>query len=107
MNRDPNTIFGDGGIMLTLPRNVVHTETDYGAVLLDAGTGRYWTLNPTGALVVRVLLGGGSIADAADAVAGDYEVDAATASQDVDILLAQLREAGLITTSPDKAFDKS
>ncbi len=86
--------------MLTLLRHVMHTETDYGAVLLDADTGRYWTLNTTGALVVRVLLGGGSTAEAAKAVIGDYDVDAATASKDVDTLLTQLQAAGLITAEP-------
>jgi hypothetical protein len=85
--------------MLGLPLHVVHTETEYGAVLLNMDTGRYWTLNPTGALVVRVLLGGGSTAEAAEAVTGDYDVDAATASKDVDNLLTQLRAAGLITAT--------
>jgi hypothetical protein len=84
--------------MLTLPRHVVHTETDYGAVLLDTETGRYWILNPTGALVVRVLLDGGGTAEAVEAVTDGYDVDAATASKDVDTLLTQLQAGRLITT---------
>jgi hypothetical protein len=86
--------------MMVLPRHVVHTETAYGAVLLDMHSGCYWSLNPTGALAVRVLLGGGGTAEAARAMAGAYDVDTATASKDVDALLAQLRAVGLITTEP-------
>jgi hypothetical protein len=82
--------------MLTLRENVVHTETEYGAALLDSDNGEYWTLNPSGALVVQILLDGGSPAEAVRAVSETYRVDATTASQDVNTLLADLRTAHLV-----------
>jgi Coenzyme PQQ synthesis protein D (PqqD) len=82
--------------MLTLRENVVHTETEYGAALLDSDSGEYWTLNPSGALVVQILLGGGSTAEAVQAVSKSYQVDATIASRDVDTLLADLRTANLV-----------
>ena len=51
--------------MLTLNRSVVSTDTDYGTALLDEQSGRYWTLNPTASLVLRVLLDGGDPPQAA------------------------------------------
>ncbi|AEH09779.1 MULTISPECIES: lasso peptide biosynthesis PqqD family chaperone [Protofrankia] len=84
--------------MTRLRQAVAHTETDYGAALLDERSGRYWSLNPTGALVLRVLLGGGSPADAAAAVTDTCDVDATTADRDVRALLTELRAAGLLAT---------
>ncbi|WP_322747432.1 MULTISPECIES: lasso peptide biosynthesis PqqD family chaperone [unclassified Frankia] len=84
--------------MLVLRKGVVHAETDYGIGLLDERSGRYWTLNPIGALVLRLLLDGGSTAQAADAVVNSYEVDVTTANRDIQTLLAQLDTAGLIAT---------
>jgi hypothetical protein len=82
--------------MLTLRENVVHTETEYGAALLDSDSGEYWTLNPSGALVVQILLDGGSTAEAVRAVSESYQVDATVACRDVDTLLADLRTANLV-----------
>jgi hypothetical protein len=82
--------------MLTLRENVLHTETEYGAALLDSDSGEYWTLNPSGALVVRILLDGGTTAEAVEAVSESYRVDAIIASGDVGTLLADLRTANLV-----------
>ncbi|CAO5241774.1 hypothetical protein FAGKG844_20226 [Frankia sp. AgKG'84/4] len=85
-----------GVIMVTLRSDVVRAPTEYGAVLLHLDKGQYWTLNPSGDLVLRVLLSGGD-ADAAVAElcsAGEVEPD--TARRDVDGLLAQLTDVGLV-----------
>jgi hypothetical protein len=82
--------------MLTLREHVVHTETEYGAALLNSDSGEYWTLNPSGALVVQILLGGGSTAEAVRAVSESYQVDATVASRDIDTLLADLHMANLV-----------
>ncbi|KPM55838.1 hypothetical protein CcI49_22815 [Frankia sp. CcI49] len=79
-----------------LREHVVRTRTDYGAVLLDERTGRYFTLNPTADVAVGVLSGGGTPDQAAQAVTEAYEVDTATARADIDALVAQLRDAGLV-----------
>jgi hypothetical protein len=85
--------------MLTLNREVVTTDTDYGTALLDQRSGRYWTLNPTAALILRVLLSGGDPPRAARALLDEYDVAPATARADVDRLVGELRTAGLLIGS--------
>jgi hypothetical protein len=82
---------------MTLRRGVSTADTDYGTTLLDEDSGEYFNLNPSGALVLRTLLGGGSAAQAALALASEYDVDAQTADRDVADLLAELRSSGLVT----------
>jgi len=81
---------------LKLRDGVSTADTDYGIALLDEDSGEYWNLNPTGALVLRTLLEGGTSTDAAQALAETYDVDAGTASRDVQDLLGGLRSAGLV-----------
>jgi len=75
---------------------VLMTDTEYGIALLDEETGAYWTLNPTGATIVRTLTGGGDVAAATQALVTDYGVDATTARTDVVELLDALRAADLV-----------
>ena len=81
---------------LNLRNGVSTADTDYGIALLDEDSGEYWNLNPTGALVLRTLLEGGTSTDAAQALVESYDVDADTASRDVQDLLGGLRSAGLV-----------
>ncbi|WP_340684108.1 lasso peptide biosynthesis PqqD family chaperone [Amycolatopsis coloradensis] len=81
---------------MKLAKNVVFCETDYGAVVLDEASGRYWTLNPTGALAIGVLLDGKNEDDAVDAVVELYPARRDAVSTDVGNLLDQLRKAGLV-----------
>ncbi|MBX6391249.1 MAG: lasso peptide biosynthesis PqqD family chaperone [Frankia sp.] len=85
--------------MLTLRRAVVSTETDYGAALLDERSGRYWALNPTGALVLRELLAGAGPDGAAQALVQEYDVSLTDARADVDRLVTELIDADLLTES--------
>jgi hypothetical protein len=82
--------------MLTLRDTVVAAETDYGTALLDQDTGQYWALNPTGTIILRVLLAGGDRDRAAITLLDRYDVDVATAQSDIDLLLTQLHGAGLV-----------
>ena len=81
---------------LKLRNGVSAADTDYGIMLLDESSGQYWNLNPTGALVLRTLLDGGTPGQAVQAVTEQYEVDPDTASQDVQDLVGELRMAGLV-----------
>ena len=81
---------------LKLRDGVSAADTDYGTVLLDEDSGRYWNLNPTAALVVRSLLAGGTPEQAAQQLAERYQVAAETAGRDVRELLDGLRSAGLV-----------
>jgi hypothetical protein len=82
---------------LKLRDGVSTADTDYGIALLDEDSGQYWNLNPTGALVLRTLLEGGTPAQAVQALTEEYAVDTDTASRDVDDLVGGLRSAGLVT----------
>jgi hypothetical protein len=70
-------------------------ETDYGMVLLDGRDGEYWTLNRTGAVVVRTLLAGGVSEQAVRALVRDFGADLAAAAEDVAELVADLTAARL------------
>jgi hypothetical protein len=81
---------------LNLRDGVSTADTDYGIALLDEDSGEYWNLNPTGALVLRTLLAGGTSTDAVQALVERYDVDADSASRDVRDLLGGLHSAGLV-----------
>jgi hypothetical protein len=81
---------------LKLRDGVSTADTDYGTTLLDEDSGEYWDLNPTGTLVLRTLLDGGTPGQAALALTEQYAVDADTAGQDVEDLVGGLQAAGLI-----------
>lgn len=81
---------------LTLRAGVSTADTEYGVTLLDEKSGQYWNLNPSAALVLRTLLGGGTAEQAASALTEEYDVDAATADRDVADLLGDLRSARLV-----------
>lgn len=81
---------------LTLRPGVFEAETEYGIVLLDGDSGKYYDLNGSGALVLRTLLSGGSPGEAARALTQEYAVSLDEATQDVEELLAHLRTARMV-----------
>jgi hypothetical protein len=85
---------------LQLRDGVSAADTDYGIALLDEDSGQYWNLNPTAALALRMLLDGGTTAQAVQELTEQYAVDAETASQDVEDLLGELHAAGLVKEQP-------
>jgi hypothetical protein len=85
---------------LVLRDGVAAADTDYGITLLDEDSGQYWTLNPTAALALRTLLGGGTTDQAVLELTEQYAVDPDTASRDVEALVVELRSARLVTEQP-------
>lgn len=81
---------------MRLSKHVTLTETEDGAVLLNRRSGRYWQLNRSGAVVLRVLLAGGDEDEAAHAVTERYPVDQDRALADVRSLTAELHRARLV-----------
>jgi hypothetical protein len=81
---------------LKLRDGVSAADTDYGIVLLDEDSGRYWNLNPSAAQVLRLLLDGGTPAEAVRRLTERYAVDADGAGRDVADLVERLRSAGLV-----------
>ena len=82
---------------LRLRDGVSVADTDYGMALLDEDSGQYWNLNPTAALTLRMLLEGGTTAQAVQELTEQYAVDADTANRDVKDLVGELQSAGLVT----------
>lgn len=82
---------------MQLRADVATADTDDGMVLLDERTGRYWRLNRTGAVVLRLLLGGAVPRQVAQTLADRHAVRAEQAVADVVALLERLRTAGLVT----------
>jgi Coenzyme PQQ synthesis protein D (PqqD) len=89
----------EGSVLMTLQlrADVSTADTDDGVVLLDERAGRYWQLNPTGALVLRLLLEGAAPQQVAQTLAGRYAVSIEQVGADVAALLERLRTAGLVT----------
>jgi Coenzyme PQQ synthesis protein D (PqqD) len=85
---------------LQLRDGVSAADTDYGMALLDEDSGQYWNLNPTAALALRTLLGGGTMAQAVQELTEQYAVDADTASHDINNLVVELHSAGLVKEQP-------
>jgi Coenzyme PQQ synthesis protein D (PqqD) len=81
---------------MRLRDGVSTADTEYGTVLLDESSGQYWNLNPTAAEILRLLLDGGTPAEAVRQVTEQYAVDADTAGRDVRELVDGLRSAGLV-----------
>lgn len=81
---------------LTPVPHVSITETDTGLVLLDERTGRYWTLNRTGATVVRLLFDGGTPEEAVAALRSEHPSAAERITEDVQRFLVSLKEARVV-----------
>ena len=79
-----------------LRAEVSTADTDDGLVLLDERAGRYWQLNPTGALVLRLLLDGMPPHQVAQTLADRQPVSPEQAAADVAALLEHLHTAGLV-----------
>lgn len=84
------------GAEFRLRPEVSVAETDYGMVLLDGRSGEYWQLNDTAAEIVRLLLDGRAADDVARHLVGEYEVDPADAARDVDALVANMLDSGMV-----------
>jgi hypothetical protein len=82
---------------LKLRDGVSTADTDYGMALLNEDSGQYWNLNPTAALALRILLDGGTTAQAVQQLTEQYAVDPDTANKDVEDLVGKLHAAGLVT----------
>jgi hypothetical protein len=85
-------------VNLRFRADVSVTDTEYGTVLLDERSGRYWQLNPTGAFVIDALLKGRTTEQAVAALTEEYRVAEPQARQDVMVLLDGLRSAGLVAS---------
>ena len=85
--------------MLKLCSGISTADVEYGTALLDEDRGMYWNLNPTGALILRTLLDGGTVEQAVRALTDEYEVNRDSARRDVEELVRDLCSAELVEQS--------
>ncbi|WP_218134985.1 lasso peptide biosynthesis PqqD family chaperone [Amycolatopsis xylanica] len=83
---------------MRLHADVSTAVTDYGTIMLDERSGRYWQLSPVGALVVEFLSEGKGIDDAIGSIVERFDVDESRARSDVNAFIGKLRSTGLVRT---------
>ncbi|MGR3935384.1 lasso peptide biosynthesis PqqD family chaperone [Streptomyces sp. BRA346] len=82
---------------IALAPHVTASETEDGLVLLDEEQGRYWQLNRTASLVLRLLLEGNGVPEVVDTLRARTPEGSERAAEDVEKLLASLRRSKLVT----------
>jgi len=86
-----------------LARGVVTQILQDEMILLDTLGGQYFDLNPSGTLMLDRILKGDSEAHAVSAVVARYAVSGKRAAQDLDQLIQQLSNLGLIESADNIA----
>lgn len=90
-------------MLVQVPKDVVCREIHGEAVLLNLATGIYFGLDPVGTRVWQLIGEQGSTEKIAEAMLAEYEVDDRRLRQDLDDLIRQLRDKGLVTTDGEQA----
>lgn len=74
----------------------IHTSTPSGGVLLDLVAKVYFTLNPSGETLWRMLERGAAFDELVGALCREFDVEPSQAAADVERWLAELSAAGLV-----------
>lgn len=82
--------------MASLKAGLTCRDLDGELVVLDAATGYIHQMNPTGALIWKMLDGGTSIESIETRLSDEFDLDAEEARRDVLGFVEQLRHAGLL-----------
>jgi hypothetical protein len=93
----------DHGAVLQADADVVSCGLGDGVALLHMGSSTYYSLNAVGAAVWSLLQGGARAAEIKSAIAAQFAVDRERCDQDVDALIRQLIEAGLVRSADAQA----
>jgi hypothetical protein len=80
--------------------DVIFRELENEAVLLDLSSGRYYGLNAVGTRVWTLMAGGTTVEAIVEALAAEFDADAARIAEDVGELLADLTTRGLVVPVP-------
>jgi hypothetical protein len=86
----------DRGTVVGRRDRVMSQQVEGDAVLLDIESGEYFALNDVGGLVWDLCDGSRSVADVADLISAEFEVDKSTALTDALELLESLAGVGLV-----------
>jgi Coenzyme PQQ synthesis protein D (PqqD) len=79
-----------------VPEHVVHREFPAETVVLNLNTGQYHGLNPTAGRMLDAMQEAGSVGEAVDRIASEFERPREEVEMDVRGLCAGLLERGLI-----------
>lgn len=77
------------------PQDMSHLSLSESGFLFDMRSGHTYTLNPTGAFLLRRLLDGLPREELVQALEASFEVSPEVALQDLERFLARLRQLGL------------
>ena len=90
-------VFGvEPGMTFSIPEDIVFRDLAGEAVILNLGTGMYFGLNAVGTQIWRLIGEGYSSEQLVTALLEEYEIDEGRVRKDLDTLLEQLTDAGLI-----------
>ena len=81
---------------LTVPDDVLSRVLDDEAVLLDLASGTYFGLNEVGTEIWQLIAEGRTVAEVRAALLERFEVDEATVQADLERLVGELSERGLV-----------
>ena len=84
-------------ITLSIPEDIVFRDLAGEVVILNLGTGMYFGLNTVGTQIWRLISEGCSSEQTVATLLEGYEIVEARVQKDLDILLEQLNDVGLIT----------
>ena len=85
---------------MTIPDDVVFEVLEGEAVVLNLDTGIYFTLNPVGTRIWQLIEEHGDLAKVRESMISEYEVEADALDRDIDALLSELVEKGLVVAAP-------
>jgi hypothetical protein len=79
-----------------IPESVMAREVGNELVILDVASGSYFGLDPVGTRIWQLLSAGMCLADAAEVLVGEYEVERSQLEHDLVILAEKLLAQGLV-----------
>ena len=85
---------------LLVPDDVIFRELDGEAIILSLETGMYFGLDEIGTRVWALVAASGTLRDAVEVMAGEYEVERSALERDVLELAGGLLEKGLVRVRP-------
>jgi len=87
-------------VRFTISDDVVHRELEGEAVVLSLGSGMYFGLNTTGTRVWSLIETGASVEEIAATISAEFSHPLAEVRTDVDEVIGQLLEKGLVAAAP-------
>ncbi len=87
-------------LVLRSSDDVLVRALDGEAVLLDMASGKYFGLNEVGARIWELVEKGESLGAIRAAIVAEFEVDEASAGEDLSALVVELEARGLVSRRP-------